>query len=153
MRLEYIDPFIEASSSILGEVFNTPIKHGRPLLEAQPVTSKGVVILVGLTGDVEGRVIFDMEPSTAIRLAGVMNGQGFDSITTVVLDSIAELVNMIMGRAVSLLNNMGFKFHLTPPMAFTGNMTSSTFNIETLVLPLSTTLGEVWVNVAVRTMV
>jgi chemotaxis protein CheX len=80
-----------------------------------------------------------------------MNNKSFNSVQPLVLDSIAELVNMIMGKALTILNDKGFNFRLTPPMVFTGNaVVQSTIHLETLVVPFTTDYGEFIINVAVR---
>ncbi|HBR16418.1 MAG: hypothetical protein A3G39_07770 [Deltaproteobacteria bacterium RIFCSPLOWO2_12_FULL_43_16] len=154
MRLDYIEPFIEATNCILEDVFKMPARKGKLTLHSEPVTSKGLVVVIGLTGDVEGRVIFDMEPETAVKMACIMNQSKFDSVQPVVVDSIAELINMVMGKALTILNDKGFSFKLTPPMVFTGNaVINTTIRLETLVVPFTTDYGELLINVAVRPVV
>jgi chemotaxis protein CheX len=151
MRLDYINPFVDATHDILEDMFEAPPHKGKLSLRGEPVTSKGIVVVIGLTGDVEGRVLFDMEPETAVKMACVMNNKSFNSVQPMVLDSIAELVNMIMGKALTILNDKGFNFRLTPPMVFTGNaVVQSTVHLETLVVPFTTDYGEFIINVAVR---
>lgn len=152
MRLDYINPFVDATHSMLEEVFKAPVHKGKISLSSEPVASKGLLVVTGLTGDVEGQVLFDMETETAIKMACIMNDRKFDAIQSMVLDSIAELVNMIMGKALTILNDKGFNFRLTPPMVFTGNavMMASSIHLETLVMPFSTNCGELLINVAVR---
>lgn len=151
MRLDYIDPFVEATHNVLEDVLKTPVHKGKLSLSGKPVTSKGLLVVMGLTGDVDGQVLFDMEPETAVKIACIMNEKKFDSIQPMVVDSIAELVNIIIGKALTILNDKGFNFRLTPPMVFTGNATmSSGVRIETLVAPFATDCGEFVINVAVR---
>ncbi|MBI3753082.1 MAG: chemotaxis protein CheX [Deltaproteobacteria bacterium] len=151
MRLDYINPFVDAAHSILEEVFKVSVHRGKPSLHGEPVASKGVIVLIGLTGDVEGRVLFDMKPETAVKMACIMNEKNFNSVQPMVLDSIAELVNMILGKALTILNDKGFNFRLTPPMVFTGNaVMANTIHLETLVVPFTIEYGELLINVAVR---
>ena len=151
MRLDYIEPFIEATNCILEDVFKMPAQKGKLSLHSEPITSKGLVVVIGLTGDVEGRVLFDMEPDTTVEMACIMNKSKFDSIQPMVMDSIGELVNMIMGKALTILNDKGFNFKLTPPMVFSGNaVMSSAIRIETLIVPFTTKFGELMINIAVR---
>jgi CheY-specific phosphatase CheX len=49
-------------------------------------------------GDVEGTVLFDIPEKTAFEIAA-MNSAPFHSIEPMVLDTLAELMNMIVGRA------------------------------------------------------
>jgi metal-dependent amidase/aminoacylase/carboxypeptidase family protein len=73
MRVEYINPFVEAAFGVLKEVLNTDIKRGDLYLKNSSMSIMGVAALVGLAGGVEGRVLFDMTKETALNVASAMN--------------------------------------------------------------------------------
>ena len=73
MRVEYINPFVEAAYTILEEVLGGGVKRGDLYLKSTSMPVMGVAALVGLAGDVEGRVLFDMSMETAISVASKMN--------------------------------------------------------------------------------
>ena len=151
MRFDYIEPFVDSARETLSKVIQEPVQRGELSLKNSPVPNQGVATLIGITGQVEGRVIFDMNQSTARRLAEALNGKTFETLTPFALDTISELANMMIGGAVTVLNNQGFEFSVTPPTIFTGlELSSSDINLETLVIPLTTPYGDVVVNVALR---
>ena len=154
MRVEYINPFVEAAFGILKEVLNSEVKRGEIYLKPTSMSIMGVAALVGLAGDVEGRVLFDMTKETALHVAGAMNSEEFTVLDELGKATIQELANMITAQAVTKLHDLGFKFDLTPPALFTGeNMEVSTNlgEVEALIVPMM--LGEngkIEVNVAIR---
>jgi len=153
MRVEYINPFVESAYSVLKEVLSSEVKRGEIYLKPTSMSIMGVAALVGLAGDVEGRVLFDMTRDTALFVAGAMNGENFTVLDELGKATIQELANMITAQAVTKLHDLGFKFDLTPPALFTGeNMEVATYQkVEVLVVPIE--LGEgrkIEVNVAVR---
>lgn len=151
MRLDYINPFVEAAHNVLEDALKTPVHKGKLSLIGEPLASRGLLVVMGLTGDAEGQVLFDMDTETAVRIACVMNDRRFDSVQPMVIDSIAELVNIIIGKALTILNDKGFSCKLTPPMVFTGNATmSGGVRLETLIVPFATDCGEFVINVAVK---
>jgi chemotaxis protein CheX len=93
---------------------------------------------VGLCGEVEGRIILEMDTDAAVSLAGTMNQEEFTALTPLAQDTLMELGNMVVARAISTLNDRGFDFRLTPPVMFTaGNRALfPALNVETLVVPL-----------------
>ncbi len=152
MRVDHITPFVESAQRVLQSALGSEVRAGKLRLTPTPQVSTGVAALVGLTGEIEGRVIFTMDMPTAVKIASAMNEETFASLSPLVRDSICELASMMIGNAVSALNDRGVKLKLTPATLFVGeNMTASTTTLETLVIPLSTTHGEVIVDVAVRT--
>ncbi|MDR0302121.1 MAG: chemotaxis protein CheX [Treponema sp.] len=154
MRVEYINPFVEAAYSVLKEVLDSNVKRGEIYLKPTSMQIMGVAALVGLAGDVEGRVLFDMTRETALYVSGAMNGETFTTLDELAKATIQELANMITAQAVTKLHDLGFKFDLTPPALFTGdNMEVSTNlgEVEALIVPME--LGEngkIEVNVAIR---
>ncbi|TVR02471.1 MAG: chemotaxis protein CheX [Spirochaetaceae bacterium] len=155
MRVEYINPFVEAAYSVLKEVLGTEVHRGELYLKSTSMPVLGVAALVGLAGDVEGRVLFDMTKDTAIKVASTMlESMEMEPITTLNemgRASITELANMITGQAVTKLHNLGFKFDLTPPAIFSGdNMEISDSGVEALIVPMELPQGKIEINVAVR---
>ena len=151
MRVEYINPFLEAANSILTEVLQSPIRRGEINLKSTATPVLGVAAVVGVAGDVEGRVLFDMSRITALKIASTMNGEQMIHIDEMVKSTISELANMIVGSAVTRLQETGFNFDLTPPAIIVGdNMEITSQRMEALVVPMVTPQGVVEINVAVR---
>jgi chemotaxis protein CheX len=151
MRVEYINPFVEASYNILKEVLGSEVIRGELYLKSTSTPVLGVAALVGLAGDVEGRVLFDMTKETALGIASVMNGENLATMDDLAKATIQELANMITGQAVTKLTDLGFKFDLTPPALFTGeNMEVSSSSVEALIVPMKLSVGKIEINVAIR---
>jgi len=151
MRVEYINPFVESAFSIMQEVLQTEVQRKELYLKKTSQPVMGVAALVGLAGDVEGRVLIDMSMETAISVASAMNGEELKEMDDLVKATITELANMVTAQAVTKLHELGFKFDLTPPSIITGeNMRVSDLNVEALIVPLSVPHGLVEINVAIR---
>ena len=155
MRVEYINPFVESAFNVLKEVTNVDVVRGNLGLKPTSAIIQGVAVLVGLAGDVEGRVIFDMTKETALHIAGAMNGEKFTVFDELAKATIQELANIVTAQAITKLHDLGFKFDLTPPALFTGeNMevsSNSNEKLEALVVPME--LGanyKIEVNVVIR---
>ena len=116
----------------------------------------GVAALVGLAGDVEGRVLFDMTLETALNIASKMNGEKLEVFDDLAKATISELANLITAQAVTKLHELNFIFDLTPPALFAGQkmeiaaLGGTSENVEALIVPLITEYGKIEVNVAIR---
>ncbi len=151
MRVEYINPFVEAAFNVLKEVLNTEVKRGELYLKSTSQPVMGVAALVGLAGNVEGRVLFDMSFDTALAVASDMNGEKLEKLDDLAKATITELANMITAQAVTKLHELGFTFDLTPPAIFTGeNMEVTDSEVEALIVPMVLPQGKIEINVAVR---
>jgi chemotaxis protein CheX len=158
MRVEYINPFVEAAFNVLKEVINTDVKRGDLSLKPSTMSIMGVAALVGLAGDVEGRVLFDMKKETALFVVSAMNSEEFTTMDEMAKATIQELANMITAQAVTKLHDLGFKFDLTPPALFTGENMEVSSNlgkdVEALVVPMelgpNAQNGKIEINVIIR---
>ncbi|MDE7292335.1 MAG: chemotaxis protein CheX [Treponemataceae bacterium] len=157
MRVEYINPFVETSYRVLKEVLGgIDVKRGELSLKSVAMPVMGVAALVGLAGDVEGRVLFDMTFETALNVASKMNGETLTKFDDLAKATISELANLITAQAVTKLHELGFKFDLTPPTLFAGEkmeiaaLPGSAQNVEALIVPLISECGEIELNVAIR---
>jgi len=155
MRVEYINPFVESAYSVLKEYFPDTIRRSEIYLKPAAMSIMGVAAMVGLAGDVEGRVLFDMTKETALNIANAMGGSDDDGkFGEMAKSTIMELANWITAQAITKLHDVGFKFDLTPPTVFTGDnmvVSSQLGNVEALVVPMDLgTGGKVEVNVVIR---
>jgi chemotaxis protein CheX len=158
MRVEYINPFVEAAFNVLKEVLGVDVKRGDLYLKPSTMKIMGVAALVGLAGDVEGRVLFDMSKDTSLFVVSAMNGEEFKALDEMAKATIQELANMITAQAVTKLHELGFKFDLTPPALFTGDNMEVSSNmgkdVEALIVPMELGAGgkngKIEINVVIR---
>ena len=140
-----------SSFSVLREVLNTEIVRGELFVKppSQPVL--GITAIVGVTGQIEGRVLLDMNPTTGLNIASSMNEMEMSEFDELAKATIAELANMIVARALTKLDENGFEVDLSPPSLFTGDdMDNTNTAEEALIVPIEMPLGRVEINLTMR---
>lgn len=151
MKMELIQPFINATDAVLSEMLECSTNIGDVSMEEETYRRKGVAAVVSIQGDIEGRIIFDLDPPTAVRVAGRLAGAGVSESEEMVRETVCELANQIIGNAVTTLNDQGFRFKIHPPELLTGDQgAGSTEDTEALVLCFDTPNGSVFMNIAMR---
>jgi chemotaxis protein CheX len=151
MRAEFINPFLQAATEVLESELGSPPKRGSIGLQRSAYTSDDVTAVVAVTGDVAGMVLFAMTDATARAMVSKMMGQNFDEFDALAQSGIAELGNVITGRAAVLLAEAGFPSDLAPPMLLVGrNMLISTLDVQRLVIPIETEMGNLEIQVALK---
>jgi Predicted inhibitor of MCP methylation, homolog of CheC len=145
MNIEYINPFIEASQTVLKQIANIDAKLGKVYLKESPYSSESIVILVGLTGKIRGQAMFTMKKSLAMNIASIMMfGMPVTDFDEISKSAISELTNMILGNAATLLYNRGTHVDITPPSLLMGdNMQISSSKMKTVCVPLILDNNEV----------
>ena len=151
MKMELIQPFINAADAVLAETLQCNTRIGDMTMEAEAYRRKGVAAVVQVHGDIEGRVIFDIDPVTATSIASTLAGEEVQQSDKIVYETICELANLVIGNAVTSLNDQGFRFKIHPPevhsdeLGFTGDQET-----EALVMFFETPAGNVFMNIAMR---
>jgi chemotaxis protein CheX len=114
-------------------------------------TSQQCNIIIGVTGKVQGQVIYGMSLSTADKIASQMLGQTIRTFDQLAASAIAELGNMITGNATSLLAEAGYQCDITPPSLMRGrNIKITTLAIPALVVPVETPFGQIEITVSLQ---
>jgi CheY-specific phosphatase CheX len=150
MKMELIQPFINAADAVLAQNLNCQTRLGHFVMEENAYHSKGVAAVVRVVGDIEGRIIFDVEPSTATRMASIMAGTERQESEELVRETICELANQVIGNAITTLNDQGFRFKVNPPQVHQGDGTKSSEDTEALVMCFDTDSGQVFMNIAMH---
>ena len=151
MKMELIQPFINAADAVLAQGLQCPMSIGNLSMEEEAYRRKGVAAMVWLTGDIEGRIIFDLDPKTAVRVASQFAGTELPESDDLVRETVCELANQVIGNAVTSLNDQGFHFRVHPPVLHTSEHgTKSTEDTEALVICFETPIGNVFMNIALR---
>lgn len=151
MRLDFVKTFVDSTATLFREMVGPDVVIPSMTMKPSPVAGRDVMAIIGLTGEAQGRVIFDMDTATAVGIAGHMLGEQPHGLTPLARSSIAELASMAIGRAISQINDNGNRLNISPPTIITGsNLASYDQCLETLVAPINTAYGEVRVNVTIQ---
>jgi CheY-specific phosphatase CheX len=80
-------------------------------------------------------------------LAGRLLEQPAPVLTPIAQSAISELASMIIGHAISTINDQGTHIHMDPPLIGDAGLARTENAFETLTFPVQTLFGEVRVNV------
>ncbi|HLB93129.1 MAG TPA: chemotaxis protein CheX [Terriglobales bacterium] len=152
MRMDLIQPFINSADAVLAQGLNSPVAIENLTMEEEAYRRRGIAAEVCLTGEVEGRIIFDVDIQAGLQLASRLAGIAVsETDEELVREAVCELANQIIGNAVTTLNDQGFHFHVRPPVFHTSEQGSrSSEDTEAVVMAFNTSSGSVFMNVALR---
>ena len=151
MRMELIQPFINSADAVLAQALNCNTSINDVSMSENAYRLKGIAARIAVTGDIEGRIILDLEPEMAAKVATALAGCEVSASDDIVRETIGELANLVIGNAVTNLNDQGYKFKVHPPEFHIGEEgDKSTEDTEALVMCFGTPAGSVFMNVAMR---
>ncbi|HOK43987.1 MAG TPA: chemotaxis protein CheX [Thermoclostridium caenicola] len=138
MNVEYINPFIEASQSVLTMMTGNKPALGKVYLKKVPFQSDDIAVIVGLTGRIRGQVVISLSTGTALMVASaMMGGVALAELDEISKSAISELGNMIMGNTATILASRGIGIEITPPSLLVGqNMVITPAHMRTICVPL-----------------
>jgi chemotaxis protein CheX len=151
VRMELIQPFINAADAVFAEALQAPTKIVDLTMDENTYRRKGVAALIAIKGDIEGRVILDLDPEVAMRVANHLAGSPVAESEQVVRETVCELANMVIGNSVTLLNDQGFRFKVFPPeVHMSEEGLGGSADTEAMVLCIETPCGEIYINIAMH---
>jgi CheY-specific phosphatase CheX len=149
--MELIQPFINAADAVFSESLQAPTKIADLTMDENAYRRKGVAALIAIKGDIEGRVILDLAPEVAMKVASHLAGETIAASEQVVRETVCELANMVIGNSVTLLNDQGFRFKVFPPEIHADETgLAGTAETEAMVLCIETPCGEVFLNISMH---
>ena len=101
MKMELIQPFINAADAVLSQGLQSPMAIENLSMEEEAYRFKGVAAMIELSGDIEGRIIFDLAPKTAARVASHFAGTDRKRGRIVRLDTQRNPNHARRGRATA----------------------------------------------------
>ncbi|MFZ5808893.1 MAG: chemotaxis protein CheX [Chloroflexota bacterium] len=151
MNVKFLNPFVEAAYQVLQAETRLTVTRGELNLDKEPYLTDDITVIISLVGQVMGNVIYSLNNQTAIALASRMMEENLNSLSALAQSSIAELANVITGRASVLLAQAGFESVISPPTFIMGKgAIISTLDFARLVVPLNTEAGSLIIHLALR---
>ncbi len=151
MNVKFLNPFIDAAYEVLTSEMKGAIERGELRLENGAHKTQDVTVIIALVGAVEGSVFYSMTAATAVQMASAILGEKIEGLNQLAQSGIAELGNVITGRASMKLAEAGFEVTISPPSLILGRGAQiSTLEMPRLVVPLVTSFGMVRIHLALR---
>lgn len=151
MRMDLIQPFIGSLDAVLAEMMKSPAAIADLTMEEEGYRKKGLAAVVTFKGQIEGRVVLDMDTEAAIKVATYLAGSEVEASDAIVSEAVCELANMVIGNAVTQLNDRGCQFKVLPPQILTQEQCEKAGqDSEATILRFETPSGNVHLNIAMH---
>lgn len=151
MKAEYINPFLQAFSTVAEQVLGIKPAQGKVFVKDGSQKSGEVVITIGVTGDLSGNIMFNFSEETGKIIASkMMMGMEVKEFDDMAKSAISELANMVAGNSTMYFSNIGVKIDITPPSLYTGkDMSFYSYKFKAICVPMSFQGYEVAIDLIV----
>ncbi|MBL8993630.1 MAG: chemotaxis protein CheX [Spirochaetia bacterium] len=151
MTLDYINAFTTSFYDFLKNEMGTESTKGKLQIKNPMSPIKGVAILVGISGELSGNILIEMDKATAHRLSAKMNQEPSEEVNDLFIATIKEFGNLVCGGAVVRLDKLNKDFNLSPPTVILGEhmILALESKTEILLVPFLSDLGQIDLNIFV----
>lgn len=151
MKMELIQPFINSADAVLAQSLECETRVGDVSMEEETYRRRGIAAIVEINGDIEGRIILDTDAKTAMHVAAHLSGGEVHASDELIRETVCELANMVIGNAITSLNDQGFRFKISPPQLHVAEQgLVGNEETEALVMCFETPKGAVFMNIAMH---
>ncbi|WP_313758649.1 chemotaxis protein CheX [Tissierella sp.] len=148
MKAEYVNSFYKATQDVFRLMLDTDVERGNLQIVEDMVCSREANIILGVTGDLKGTILFSFTKDMTLEMVKIMSGMEMDEIDNFVSSALGEVANIVGGNAVTNLTNHNYICDIAPPQIIIGEYKSiSMANKKALLMPLKTPIGEFDINI------
>jgi chemotaxis protein CheX len=153
MNVEYLNPIIKASLFVLKEACQTESTVGKPYLTQTSYEDEVFIVMLGITGKLHGQVLMAMTVPVAKAIASkMMMGMPVNDLGDMARSALGELMNMMMGNAMTYFSQNGIILDITPPTMFVSkDLELNVGNSQMVCIPIQfADGGSLELNVAIK---
>ncbi len=137
MNVQFLNPFLEAANEVLKAEIGVEVQRGEISLQRSALTANEVTVLLSMIGQLQGVVLYGMSKATACMLVSQMLGETVTELDSLAQSGVAELGNVLTGRATIKLSEIGLQTDISPPTVIIGaGITVSTLDFPRLIVPI-----------------
>jgi len=120
MKAEMINPFLEATVSVLKTMASLSPVPGKPYIKKEATATGDISGIVGITGETEGSICITFSRECILLITSQMLGEKQPEVNDEVKDAVGELTNMISGDSRRRLEEIGHHFLGAIPSVISG---------------------------------
>ena len=116
---KHIQTILNGTIQSLKTIIPLEVKMGAPAMTNEPYEQHEMGVLIGIVGDLKGRIILDSMPATFSNIGNTMFGMPLEGE---MLESFTgEFGNMIAGNLCTHVGQNGLELDITPPTVMVGH--------------------------------
>lgn len=152
MSVEFVKFFIQATETVLKTLIGEVPARGKVEIQAlDAIQPHGVNVLIGITGQIKGQVIYGMNDAAAKSLCSrMMGGMEVKELDELSQSALSELANMISGNAATYLEQAGVTSDITAPYLHLGAGMAVSLEGQAVIVPFTLADGQLSLVVGLK---
>jgi chemotaxis protein CheX len=131
MDVKHVNPFVESFGSVMPQLGFSEVGIGKLSKKAKEVKNTGVLVILGVVGDIRGNVVYAMEMDVAKKIATtMMMGMTVEELDEIAQSALSELANMLTAHAATAFADIGISIDISTPTLLIGDNMTAKLNSE-----------------------
>lgn len=151
MVVNYINPIIESFKNVMPQLGLNDIKENDIKLKERLINSPGVMIIIGLMGDIKGNIIYGINEIDAKKIASVMMmGMPVEEFNELAQSAISELINMLTANVATNFSGQNISVNISTPTLIYGKFTANASSDKVICIPININETTIEVNISLE---
>lgn len=122
MDVNLVNPFIDSFLNVMPELGFKEVKKQGVSVKGKSIKSLGVMIIIGIVGDIKGNIIYSLNDESAKQIASVMMmGMPVTELDDMAQSALSELSNMLTANASTNFAGNGTNINISTPTLMHGS--------------------------------
>jgi len=148
MRQEFVNPFLSPALVVWEKEIKCELRLEKAESVSAQFTTEDVTAIIGVTGQLQGNVLYGFEQKTATSIASRLMGEQVEELDHVALSALGEIANMITGNAATLLAGEGYACEISPPViAIPRGSTIATIASQQILVTFTSDIGALRIRI------
>jgi len=151
MDVNYINPILNSFASVMPQLGLTNVEKKGMRLKGRFIESPGVMIIVGIIGDIRGNVIYGLSLNDAKKIAStMMMGMPVDNFDELAQSAISELTNMLTANVATNFSNDNININISTPTLIHGEFTANANSDKVVCIEMGVNDMMIEVNISME---
>ncbi|WP_411681704.1 chemotaxis protein CheX [Clostridium thailandense] len=121
MDVKYINPVIGAVLNVLPQLGLSNIQKKGISVKGRSIRSRGVVIILGIIGDIKGNILYNIDIESAKKIASIMMmGMPVNELDDLAQSALSEMTNMVTANASINFSDININTNISTPTLMYG---------------------------------
>ena len=151
MDVNYINPILSSFANIMPQLGLADVEKKGMSLKGRFIESPGVMIIVGIIGDIKGNVIYGISLNDAKKIAStMMMGMPVENFDELAQSAISELTNMLTANVATNFSNDNIIINISTPTLIHGQFTANSSSDKVVCVEMGVNDMVIEVNISME---
>jgi chemotaxis protein CheX len=151
MDVTHVSPFMDSFEAVMPQLGFGTLRREDPALRDHQIRFTGVMIVVGIVGELKGNVVYCLQDADARNIASIMMmGMPVDELDEMSESALSELANMLTATAATGFSQSGITIDISTPTLLSGddvNIKMSSSKVHSVVMSADDVAIEINVGI------